>query len=73
MTDDQNRWTITQAKGHFRDLIDRTLRDGPQVITRRGRHVAVSVSAEEWARITRADEPEGGAIQDSPPRDSAGR
>lgn len=34
------------------ELIDRTLADGPQVITRKGHEVVVVVSVEEWKRKT---------------------
>jgi prevent-host-death family protein len=45
-------WTITLAKAHFRELIDRAMTEGPQTITRRGRTVAVLVGADEWLQET---------------------
>jgi prevent-host-death family protein len=34
-------------------VIDRTLTDGPQTITRRGQNTVVVVSTEEWHRKTK--------------------
>ena len=45
-------WSIAEAKARLSEVIDQALRDGPQRITRRGRDVAVVVSAEEWDRKT---------------------
>jgi prevent-host-death family protein len=43
-------WPLTEAKARFGELIDCALADGPQVITRRGRPVAVVVSAGTWQK-----------------------
>lgn len=51
MSDDV--WTVAAAKARLSEVIDRAASKGPQMITRRGRHAAVVVSAEEWERKTK--------------------
>ena len=46
-------WTVAEAKAKFSEMIDRTLSEGPQTITRNGRTTAVVVAAEEWERKTK--------------------
>lgn len=43
-------WTVAEAKAKFSEVIDRALREGPQIITRNGRTAAVIVGADEWQR-----------------------
>lgn len=45
------RWQIQQAKARFSEMVERTLRDGPQTVTRHGKPVAVVVSADEYRRL----------------------
>jgi prevent-host-death family protein len=45
-------WSVAEAKARLSEVLDHALSDGPQAITRRGREVAVVVSAEEWHRKT---------------------
>jgi prevent-host-death family protein len=51
--EDDGVWAVAEAKARFREVIDRVLSQGPQVITRNGRKVAVIVSADEWERRTK--------------------
>jgi antitoxin Phd len=44
-------WQIQEAKARFSELINRTLKDGPQTVTRHGEPVAVIVAAEEYRRL----------------------
>jgi len=37
-----------QGGARFSDLVDRALTQGPQLVTRRGKHAVVVVSVEEW-------------------------
>jgi prevent-host-death family protein len=37
-------WTVQDAKNRFSEVIEHTLHDGPQTITRRGRETTVMVS-----------------------------
>ena len=48
-------WTATEAKANFSKLLDATVREGPQVVTRRGVETAMMVSIEEWRRLQKAE------------------
>lgn len=43
-------WQLQEAKARFSEVVEASLREGPQWITRRGKETAVLVSAEEWTR-----------------------
>jgi prevent-host-death family protein len=43
-------WSVAKAKAELSAVIDRALKEGPQIITRNGRTAVVVVSAEEWER-----------------------
>jgi prevent-host-death family protein len=45
-------WAVAEAKARFSEVIERTLSEGPQTITRKGREAVVVVSVEEWKRKT---------------------
>lgn len=45
-------WAVAAAKARFSEVLDR-VSNGPQLITRNGRNVAVLVSVEEWERKTK--------------------
>ncbi|MGB9801025.1 MAG: type II toxin-antitoxin system Phd/YefM family antitoxin [Thermanaerothrix sp.] len=47
-----NLWQLQEAKSRFSELVERTLRSGAQVITRRGKKVVVMLSYEEYRRLT---------------------
>jgi prevent-host-death family protein len=44
-------WQVYDAKARFSEFLDATLRDGPQVVTRRGVETAVLVPIDEWKRL----------------------
>ena len=46
-------WQISEAKARFSELVDRTLKEGPQTVTRHGKPVAVMVPAEQYERLRR--------------------
>ena len=50
-------WAVQDAKARFSELLDASLRDGPQVVTRRGVEAAVLVPIEEWRRLKQAARP----------------
>lgn len=50
-------WQVQDAKARFSELLSATLRDGPQVVSRRGHEVAVVIPVEEWRRLRRASRP----------------
>ena len=45
------RWQLHEAKQQFSRLVDRAREDGPQVVTRNGKDVAVLVAVEEYQRL----------------------
>jgi antitoxin Phd len=50
-------WSVQDAKARFSELLDTCLKDGPQVVARRGTETAVLVPIEEWRRLQRAARP----------------
>ena len=51
------RWQFEDAKARFSELIEDTLKKGPQVVTRGAIETAVVVSMEEWRRLEKASRP----------------
>ena len=49
-------WQLQEAKQRFSELVRRALQEGPQVVTRRGEEVVVIVGAQEFDRLSRAEE-----------------
>lgn len=50
-------WPVQDAKARFSELLDSCLREGPQVLTRRGVEAAVLVPLAEWKRLNAAARP----------------
>jgi prevent-host-death family protein len=46
-------WPVQDAKARFSELLETCLRDGPQIVTKRGAEKAVLVPMEEWQRLQR--------------------
>lgn len=46
-------WQLQEAKQRFSEVVRRSEDEGPQVVTRHGREVAVVVSADEYRRLAR--------------------
>ena len=44
-------WPVQDAKARFSELLDTSLREGPQVVSRRGAEVAVLIPMEDWRRL----------------------
>ncbi len=44
-------WPVYDAKARFSELLDAALKEGPQVVTRRGVETAVLVPIDEWKRL----------------------
>jgi prevent-host-death family protein len=51
------RWPVQDAKARFSELLEASLRDGPQIVTRRGVEAAVLVPVEEWRRLQASARP----------------
>ena len=50
-------WQVQDAKARFSELLDAAIRNGPQVVTRRGIETAVLVPIEEWRRMQHSARP----------------
>jgi len=50
-------WQVQDAKARFSELLETTLKKGPQVVTKRGVEAAVLVSIEEWRRLQQETRP----------------
>lgn len=50
-------WQLQEAKARFSELLETTLREGPQIVTRRGVETAVLVPIATWRRLQRAARP----------------
>jgi prevent-host-death family protein len=50
-------WPAQDAKARFNEFLDAALKEGPQVVTRRGVETAVLVSVEEWRHMQKAARP----------------
>jgi len=44
-------WALQDAKNRFSEVVEKTLHNGPQWITRRGQEVVVVVSAPEYRKM----------------------
>lgn len=51
------RWPVQDAKARFSELLDTCLREGPQMVTKRGAEAAVLVPVQEWRRLKQAARP----------------
>ncbi len=50
-------WPVHDAKARFSELLETAQREGPQVVTRRGREAAVLVPIEQWRQLQAAARP----------------
>jgi antitoxin Phd len=50
-------WPVQDAKARFSELLDTCLRDGPQIVTKRGADTAVLVPIEDWRRMQHSARP----------------
>jgi antitoxin Phd len=50
-------WPVQDAKARFSELLETCLREGPQLVTRRGAEAAVLVPIAEWQRLARSAKP----------------
>jgi antitoxin Phd len=51
------RWPVREAKAHFSELLEASLTEGPQIVTRRGVEIAVLVPVDLWRRLDLAARP----------------
>jgi antitoxin Phd len=50
-------WPVQDAKARFSELLETCLKEGPQVVTRRGTQSAVLVPFEDWQRLQNSARP----------------
>ena len=51
-------WQVQDAKARFSELIETTLAEGPQIVTKRGVETAVLVAIDDWRRMEQRARPE---------------
>lgn len=51
-------WQVQDAKSKFSELLEASLAEGPQIVTRRGVETAVLLSIEEWRRLEKMANPD---------------
>lgn len=50
-------WPVQDAKAHFSELLDTCLKEGPQVVSRRGKAKAVLVPLDAWNDLNKRAAP----------------
>jgi prevent-host-death family protein len=50
-------WPVQDAKARFSEMLETCLKEGPQLVTRRGSDAAVLVPAKDWRRMELAARP----------------
>jgi antitoxin Phd len=45
-------WQLQEAKSRFSEVVDLTLTEGPQMVTRRGQDAVVILSANDYRRMS---------------------
>ena len=53
-----NIWQVQEAKARFSEMLETSLTEGPQVVTKRGVATAVLVPIEQWRRMERMTMPD---------------
>jgi prevent-host-death family protein len=51
------RWPVQDAKAHFSEMLEASLTEGPQIVTRRGVEAAVLLPVDQWRRLEQAARP----------------
>lgn len=51
------KWPVQDAKAHFSELLEASLKEGPQIVTRRGVEEAVLVPIDQWRRLEQTARP----------------
>jgi antitoxin Phd len=50
-------WPVQDAKARFSEMLETCLREGPQVVTKRGAEAAVLAPMREWRRLQGSAKP----------------
>lgn len=59
-------WQLQEAKNKLSEVVDEALRNGPQVITRRGAEAVVVVAASEYRALLQQQQPLSKFFRESP-------
>ena len=51
-------WQVQDAKARFSELLETSVAEGPQIVTKRGVETAVLVAIDDWRRMERRARPE---------------
>ena len=51
-------WQVQDAKARFSELLETSLTEGPQIVTKRGVEAAVLVPIDEWRRLEKRARPD---------------
>ena len=50
-------WPVQDAKARFSELLETCLKEGPQIVTKRGADAAVLVPLADWERLQQSSRP----------------
>jgi antitoxin Phd len=50
-------WPVQEAKARFSELLEKSITEGPQIVTKRGVETAVLVPIEEWRSLQQRARP----------------
>lgn len=50
-------WQLQEAKARFSEFVNASLREGPQIVTRRGVETAVLIPIDQWHALQRRARP----------------
>jgi antitoxin Phd len=50
-------WPVQEAKARFSELLEASVREGPQIVTKRGVETAVLVPIEQWRSLQQRARP----------------
>ena len=51
-------WPVQDAKSRFSELLETSVKDGPQIVSRRGIEMAVLVPIDQWRQLQRRARPD---------------
>ncbi len=55
--DQTNKWQLQEAKARFSALVEDTLENGPQIVTKRGIEAVVVVPYDQWLHLEQSRKP----------------
>jgi antitoxin Phd len=50
-------WPVQEAKARFSEMLQKSIAEGPQIVTKRGVETAVLVPIDEWRRLQQRARP----------------